>query len=121
MRAQHAVRLRRRLGGEKILDAAHRRDEPRAVALGEPRQHRRDLVAGAGVDRGEGGAALERERDQALAGVVRRRLAHDQAGVREAAQDAAEIAGVEPELLAELRRRDPVPLRELVDDARLSQ
>ena len=106
VRAQHAVRLRRlrprRLGGEKILDAAHRRHEPRPVALGEPRQHRRDLVAGAGVDRGELLAALKGERDQALAGVARRRRAHDQPGVREAAQDAAEIAGVEAELLAEL-------------------
>jgi hypothetical protein len=51
----------------------------------------------------------------------RRRLADDQPGFREAAQDAAEIAGVEPELLAELGRRRSVPLRDLVDDARLGQ
>ena len=49
------------------------------------------------------------------------RPARDQALVLEGLQDAAEIARVEPECLAELRCDDPVPVRDFVDNAPLGQ
>ena len=120
---QSACGARARAGSSEIVSTLHIAATSLVrVGLGEPRQHRRDLVAGAGVER-----RRTRRGPSAVSAIrlwrasCRRRLAHDQPGVREAAQDAAEIAGVEPELLAELGRRDRVALRELVEHARLGQ
>ena len=49
------------------------------------------------------------------------RLAHDQATRLEAAQDAAEITGVESEVLGNLRGGGFVAMHDLVEHARLAE
>jgi hypothetical protein len=62
-----------------------------------------------------------REAQQALAGVLRMRLAREPAGAFEAAQDAAQVAAVQAEVLADLARHSALAVRQLVEHAHVGQ
>src|SRR4051794_567438 len=68
-------RVRRRARYEHRLDGLHRRDQPRALAARERRQHLAHRAARGLIQRGEGLAALRRERQPDMARIVPRRLA----------------------------------------------
>jgi hypothetical protein len=73
------------------------------------------------VERRERLATFRRDRDQALAAVVRRARFLQQAVLAEAAQDAAEIAVVEVEVGGERARRHLLAVGELVEHARFRE
>ena len=91
------------------------------LRLGEPAEHRADLPFGPRFERLEGLAAARGDRQEALPGVVRRDVLADQPALVKAAQDAAEIAGVEAEIAADVGRGGAVALLDLVEHARFGQ
>jgi len=50
-----------------------------------------------------------------------RRLALDDAAFQETLEEAAEVAGIDPEILGEIGRGRRLAMRQLVDDPRLGQ
>ena len=106
---------------EQRFDGVHRLDETRPGVHREPLEHRADLRAGAGVQPGEGGRAARRKPQQGLAAVRVGGSLLDQPALTEGPEDAAQVAGVEPQLLAQVRRRGLLDVRELVERARCGQ
>ena len=104
---------------DQILHRRHRADDAFLLDGIEPFEHCGDLVVRTLVEWREGLAALGGDRDQALSRIVRCRLAGDEAVLGEAPQDAAEIAGVEPEVGGERSRGDRLTMCKLPEDARL--
>src|SRR6185312_6494032 len=92
-----------------------------AVNVGQRRQHRRDLLMRSLVEPGEGLPSLGGEAELVLTAVARQGLSRDQPLLVEILDDAAEIAGVEPELDPDLLRGEVLAMRELVEHARLAQ
>ena len=90
-------------------------------AAGKAAEHRADLVARARVQRRERVVAPAGQGEEALPAVGLRAGALEQPALLEAAQDAAQIARIEPELSPERARGDGVLMRELVEDAPLGQ
>ena len=118
-RAQNVGDLR--LRPEQCLDRRHGVAEFDLRRIASVRQQRGDVLVGLQLDRRKALAPARRDGEQVLAAVMGRRLAHDQAARLEAAQDAAEIAGVEPEILGDLRRGRLVAMHDLVEHARLAE
>ncbi len=94
----------------------------RVASLGRKlSQHCGDLILRAQVQLGKGLAALGGEAELVLPAIRGQGPAGDQALFVEALHDAAEIAGVEAELVADLLCGKVVPLRELVEHAGLAE
>ena len=111
----------RRAVGEDLVDGGHRGDEALLVVLGQRIEDGADLVGGAAVELGEGRGALRGEADALPAGVVGRALAGDQAVALQPGEQAAEEAGVDVHLAAQVGDLGHVALTELVEHARLGQ
>jgi hypothetical protein len=119
--AQQVTRGRRCRRRQQPLDRPHGADQARLVARGECADHLADLCRRMPLERREGGAAARRQREVDLPAVGTRPLLDDHPALREAAQDAAEIAGVEAELAADLARGRLVAMGDFIKDARLRQ
>src|SRR5207302_10160785 len=91
-----------RSGAEQMLDRLHRPEERPLLLAGEVPQERGDLLARAFLERREGLAAGGREREQRAATVRRRSALLHQAALPEAAQEAAQVGGAEPEIADQL-------------------
>ena len=103
------------------MDGGHRGHEALLVVLGQRIEDGADLVGGAAVELGEGGRALRGEADALPAGVVGRALASDQAVAVQPGEQAAEEAGVDVDLAAQVGDLGHLALTELVEHARLGQ
>ena len=106
---------------EHVADGVHRRDEALLVVLGQRIEDGADLVGRSAVELGEGGGALLGEADALAAGVVGRALAGDQAVALQPGEQAAEEAGVDVHLAAQVGDLGDLALAELVEHARLGQ
>src|SRR4029077_4891809 len=73
------------------------------------------------VERREGHAAFCGQRQKALPPVIGRTGFDDEAALDEAAQDATEVAVIEPEFRGDLGCGPRGPLRKLVEHARLGE
>ena len=110
-------------GAEQALDRAHRLDD---AAAGRRRGSGPSMRCDRAVARARSSGAKAarpraREAQQALARVGGRRRPRDQAAGFEAAEDAAQIAGVEAEVAAEVGGGRRVAVGELVEHAHLGQ
>src|SRR5205814_1631834 len=87
-RSEHiADALGRRAGIEQPLDRAHGLDQSGLLSIGQPVEKAADLVARACVERREDGATVSGELKVALAAIVGRRMARDQAALEKTTQD----------------------------------
>ena len=91
------------------------------LRFGQRGEQRADLAARALVERREGLAAGGREGEQQVPGVVLRAQRLHQAALLEAAQQAAQVAGVEIELARQLGRGGAAAVREFPQQARLGE
>src|SRR2546430_4143085 len=89
----------------------HRAHHPRLRGGGQAAEHRSHLVVRARVERREDLPSLRREGEVALPTVGRGAGLEDEPAPLEAAQDAAQVAGIEPQIAAQrrCRRRVAVP------------
>src|ERR1043166_6815198 len=94
-----------------MFDGGHRVSQPSAVILRKRRQHRGDLVLRAQIQLRESLAALGGEAEAKLSAVGCERFARDQATLFKTLHDAAEIAGIEPDLAADFLGRKRVAMR----------
>ncbi len=99
----------------------HRLDQTSLLARGQGAQHRADFVSRARVEGGEGRLATRGERQVALPPVVFRLRPLEEAALLKTAQDAAQVSCVQAEIAAQLGRRRPLAVRQLVEDARLAE
>jgi hypothetical protein len=120
VRAQHD-RRRGRARRKRPLDRAHGLDQLLLARLRHRFQQRRDQPMRAAVERPKRGTAFGAERHEELPAVLGRGLAGDQAGLGERAEDAAQIAVVEPERAGDRARRRVRGLCKFVQHARLGQ
>jgi len=102
-------------------DGVHRLEHTLLVGVGQLAQHRADVRVRPRLERGEGGPPPLGQRQMALAPVGFRRRSLDQVAPLEAAQDAAQVARVQAELAAELRRGGLLAVRKLVEHPHLAQ
>ena len=122
VRAQQVGRLARvRARRAAARSGAIAWSSSRCSASARPRAARRSRPAvrvssGAKARRPAGGDAKLR-----VAGIVRRRRALDQAALLEAAQQAAQVAGIEAEVARQLGRGGVLAVRELPQQARFGQ
>ena len=94
--------------GQQSLDLRHRPDEPRALSVAERLQERHRQLVGAPLQHAALGEPRRGEPRDADPAVALAGLERHQAGGLQAAEQAAEVAGVELELLAQ--RADLVPV-----------
>src|ERR1700680_152347 len=135
-RPKRAQRVRRRFwfcrpGSQRLLDRRHRRGEPRTFEIRQRRKHCRHLLTRTELERHKGLPPARRQRQNLLAAIIGRRLAHDQPLLFEAAQQAAQVTLIEPEPCRQaaggrrwrrcLTVRPVAPMRELVEDAHFRQ
>ena len=106
---------------EQPLDQPHGVQQPALVRLRQRVQHVGHLLAGARVEGREQGPSGLGEREQGSAAIQLGSPARDQAGALEPPQDAAEIAGVELEVGADLGGCRRLPMRQLVQHAAFRQ
>ena len=103
------------------MHGVHRGDEALLVVLGQRIEDGADLVGRSAVELGEGGRPFLGEADALAAGVVGRALAGDEAVALQAGEQAAEEAGVDVHLAAQVGDLGDLALAELVEHARLGQ
>src|SRR5712691_1018089 len=106
---------------DEPLDRAHGVDQPTLLGVRERVQEGGDLFTRSDVERGEGSLSLPGEGEELLAAVRPRASLGDQPALPETAQDAAEVARIEAEILAEVARRGALPVCQLVEDAHFGQ
>jgi hypothetical protein len=104
-----------------LFDARHRLHKLLLLRLGERGQQGRHLGLRAGVERRERTPAGGREAQVLVAGVGRAARGLDQATLLEAAQQPAQVAGVEIELARQLGGGRPVVVRQFPQQARFGQ
>ena len=107
-------------GREEALDLAHRGDEPRPPVVAQRREHVGGQLVAAPVEQLALGAARGGEAHGAHAPVARRGLDRDEPGVAEAAQQAAEVARVQPQPRAQ-RAHVGAAVADLPQDPRLAE
>src|SRR5438105_736816 len=103
-------------GADAMIDQRTADADPASLFL---RQHRADLALRTLVQPGEGLAALGGEAEANLPPVRGKGLSADQAFLVEILHDAAEIAGIEAKLDADLLCCEAVAMGQLVQDPRL--
>jgi two-component system cell cycle response regulator len=106
---------------EHLPHDVHGADEAPLLVVGEDVEDGADLVGRPAVELGEGGRPLLGEADPLAAGVVGRALAGDQAVALQSREQAAEKAGVDVHLAAQVGDLGDLALAELVEHARLGQ
>ncbi len=109
------------LGVEQLLDRPHRREELLPIGVGERREQGGDAFLAVPVERGEGALAGGGEAQVQVPGIVFGADALDQLAFLQAAQQPAEVAGVEAEVAGELGGGGPVAMREFPEQARFGQ
>ena len=82
-----------------------------------PPEHRADLVAGACVERGEGLPTSLRKQQEPAPAVGFGTSFLDQALLLETAQNSAQVASIQSQLLTEFARHSLFPVGNLVEDA----
>src|SRR5438105_6794791 len=112
---------RRPIAPEQPLDGLHRGDDVGLRGGGEGREQRGHFVVRTGVERGEQLAPRRREGQVAPAPVGRGARSRDETALLEAAQHAAQVARVEPQVAAQLGGRRLLAMRQLVQHAHLGQ
>ena len=120
MRAQH-VRRRRRWRRQRALDRLHRIDDLPLAGRREAAEQGADVVPRPLFVRRELDAAAPGQVDQVAAGVGRRRRAADEAFRFEPPQYAAQIPGVEAQVVPQIGGGEIVAVRELVEHAHLGE
>ena len=123
-RTQDESSTRDRSTAEQPVDRLQGADEADLLVGGKWRKEDRCLVLlvlRTAIEGGEGAASFGGQLQQATPAVGARGLPADEATALEAGEDAAQIAGVEPERLAEFARRRPRPVCQFVEHARLGQ
>ncbi len=115
----------RGLGGgafaEQCLDRLHGLDDAVLRGGGEAVQHPAHVLVRAGVEGREGLAPLRGQREVASPAVLLRTELAKEPALLEAAQDAAQIPGVDAEVATQLGGRRVHAVRELVQHARLRE
>ena len=114
-------RRRARRAVEDLAHGLQRGAQARAVVLGQAVEQRPDLGRGAGVERRVGRAAGGGERDDLPPRVVAGALAGKEALLFQAAEEPAEVAGVDLEGAPQVPGVGRLALAELVEDARLGE
>jgi hypothetical protein len=106
---------------QHALDLIHRAFEPGLQRLRQGLEQRRDLLAGGAVEAGEDLTTQRGQRQVALARILGRSGAGQEALFLEAPQDAAQIAGVEGQILDQIGGRRSLAMRQLIENAGLGE
>src|SRR5262252_10977657 len=119
--AEHERTTLLTLCAEQFLNRVQRFDEALLIRRGQLAEHHTNFLLRLGIEWRESGLPSPGKKEKTSPPVLLRGSLPNQSALFEGAQGAAQIPGVQPQLLGQLARRGFVAVCELIENADLSQ